>query len=354
MPTSFATLTPLARAAVPEHSTPFSPELVLWTEAMPGGTHWSGRVRRGTTLRFTDVQGRGNVSALLFNFDERTERYNMPDTLKAQHTARLTAGHVCYSDMGAHPLLDPVGCLRLARHRRWRARQQAPGRAVRRRALPGAPQCDVPQRHGRLPDRAGQVGPRPARRGREPQPLQQARERCRRPAALRHRGTARRGQSAWTCASRWTRWSCSRPRRTRSTRPTAWTPGGHRDHRVAFRPRRRQRPLPPALPRERPRLHQHRTLGTLTMTLLESTLDPGESHARPDRRCRRAVDGARAARPGSSASPTSKATRAVDTLFYKRRRPERALQPHPHHPGPGRAVPDPSARRSCRAKAGRC
>jgi uncharacterized protein len=100
MQTSFATLSPLARAAVPEHSTPFSPELVLWTEALPGGTHWSGRVRRGTTLRFTDVQGRGNVSALLFNFDERTERYNMPDTLKAQHTARLTTGHVCYSDMG--------------------------------------------------------------------------------------------------------------------------------------------------------------------------------------------------------------------------------------------------------------
>src|SRR5690606_22061330 len=27
-------------------------------------------------------------------------RYNMPDTLKAQHIARLTAGNVLYSDMG--------------------------------------------------------------------------------------------------------------------------------------------------------------------------------------------------------------------------------------------------------------
>jgi urea carboxylase-associated protein 2 len=28
------------------------------------------------------------------------ERFNLPDTLKAQHTARLTKGHVLYSDMG--------------------------------------------------------------------------------------------------------------------------------------------------------------------------------------------------------------------------------------------------------------
>jgi uncharacterized protein len=100
MQTSFATLTPLARAAVPAHSTPYDPALVLWQEAMPGGCHWSGRLRRGTSLRLTDPQGRANVSALFFNADEKTERYNMPDTLKAQHTAHLTRGHVCYSDMG--------------------------------------------------------------------------------------------------------------------------------------------------------------------------------------------------------------------------------------------------------------
>jgi len=100
MPASFATLTPLARAAVPDHSTPFAPELVLWEDALPGGAHWSGLLRRGTTLRFTDVAGRANVSALFFNHEARTERYNMPDTLKAQHTAFLTRGNVCFSDMG--------------------------------------------------------------------------------------------------------------------------------------------------------------------------------------------------------------------------------------------------------------
>ncbi|MGS0758744.1 DUF1989 domain-containing protein, partial [Roseateles sp. GG27B] len=67
---------------------------------MPGGSAWSGVLRRGTTLRFTDVTGNANVAALMFNQEQHTERYNMPDTLKAQHTARLTRGHVCFSDMG--------------------------------------------------------------------------------------------------------------------------------------------------------------------------------------------------------------------------------------------------------------
>lgn len=98
--TRLQTLAPLARAAIPATSTRFSPELVLWEETLPGGAHWSGLLRRGNTLRLTDLEGRANVSALFFNHEDRHERYNMPDTLKAQHTAFLTRGHVCYSDMG--------------------------------------------------------------------------------------------------------------------------------------------------------------------------------------------------------------------------------------------------------------
>ena len=51
-------------------------------------------------MRITDVQGGANVGALFYNFECPTERYNMPDTLKAQHIARLTKGFVLYSDMG--------------------------------------------------------------------------------------------------------------------------------------------------------------------------------------------------------------------------------------------------------------
>ena len=97
---TLATLTPLARAALAAHSTPYAPELVLWREPLPGGAHWSARLRRGTTLRLIDMQGGANVSALFYNAEQTTERYNMPDTLKAQHTAHLSRGTVCYSDMG--------------------------------------------------------------------------------------------------------------------------------------------------------------------------------------------------------------------------------------------------------------
>jgi urea carboxylase-associated protein 2 len=40
------------------------------------------------------------VAALLYSHEQPLERYNMADTLKAQHTAHLTTGCVCYSDMG--------------------------------------------------------------------------------------------------------------------------------------------------------------------------------------------------------------------------------------------------------------
>jgi uncharacterized protein len=73
---------------------------VLWEETVPGGHHWSGVMRRGTALRLTDPEGGANVSMLFWNFEERLERYNMPDTLKAQHTAFLTRGHCGFSDMG--------------------------------------------------------------------------------------------------------------------------------------------------------------------------------------------------------------------------------------------------------------
>ena len=73
---------------------------ILWEETVqPGGT-WSHVLKRGTALRLTDLQGGANAGALFYNFECPVERYNMPDTLKAQHIARLTEGFVLYSDMG--------------------------------------------------------------------------------------------------------------------------------------------------------------------------------------------------------------------------------------------------------------
>lgn len=88
------------------------PEQILWEEKVPGGCHWSGLMRRGSALRFTDLQGGANVSLLMYNAEDKLERYNMSDTLKAQHTAFFTQGNVCYSDMGrvmASIIEDGVG-----------------------------------------------------------------------------------------------------------------------------------------------------------------------------------------------------------------------------------------------------
>ncbi|MGE0383796.1 MAG: urea amidolyase associated protein UAAP1 [Gammaproteobacteria bacterium] len=76
------------------------PGPLLWTEELHDGAHRSFLMRRGTSLRLTDLEGAANCSALFFNADCMLERYNMPDTLKAQHVAYLTSGRVCYSDMG--------------------------------------------------------------------------------------------------------------------------------------------------------------------------------------------------------------------------------------------------------------
>jgi len=81
-------------------------EKILYHETLRGGAMTSFVLKRGTTLRLSVPDGvpageaRPNVSALFYNADMPLERYNMPDTLKAQFTALLTASRVLYSDMG--------------------------------------------------------------------------------------------------------------------------------------------------------------------------------------------------------------------------------------------------------------
>jgi len=83
-------------------------ETVLWQETIQPGASWSHVLKRGTALRMTDLEGGANVGGIFYNFECPTERYNMPDTLKAQHIARLTTGFVLYSDMG-RILLSVIG-----------------------------------------------------------------------------------------------------------------------------------------------------------------------------------------------------------------------------------------------------
>ena len=72
----------------------------MWSEVMPGGSHWSWRMPRGSAIRFVALDAGANVSLVMYSALEKLERYNMPDSLKAQHTAHYGKGHVLMSDMG--------------------------------------------------------------------------------------------------------------------------------------------------------------------------------------------------------------------------------------------------------------
>ncbi len=83
-----------------ETLTPIPPEKLLWEETIPGGCHWSWILPRGVTLRLTAKSDNANLALVLYHARQKLERYNMPDSLKAQHTAHYTRGHVLMSDMG--------------------------------------------------------------------------------------------------------------------------------------------------------------------------------------------------------------------------------------------------------------
>jgi urea carboxylase-associated protein 2 len=84
----------------------------IFEKTLHGAGMWSAVVSRHKRLRLTDLDGGANVSMLLYNALERTERYNMPDTLKGQHIFYLRAPYCLHSDMGrllASITADSVG-----------------------------------------------------------------------------------------------------------------------------------------------------------------------------------------------------------------------------------------------------
>ena len=83
----------------PRDSADAAGELIYRT-CIEGGKHWSLTARAGTLMRLIDLEGGVNVGMLLYNPCNPLERYNAPDTLKCQHTFKLTRGHCLYSDMG--------------------------------------------------------------------------------------------------------------------------------------------------------------------------------------------------------------------------------------------------------------
>lgn len=74
--------------------------MTIHTETLSHSGMWSKVIKRGRTLRLTDLEGGANVGMLLYNAYEKQERYNMPDTLKGQHIFYLRAPYCIHSDMG--------------------------------------------------------------------------------------------------------------------------------------------------------------------------------------------------------------------------------------------------------------
>ena len=71
-----------------------------YKENIPGGRHWSMTIRKGVILELTDLSGGSNVGMMIYNAENTTERLNLPDSLKCQHTFKVTKGNCLYTDMG--------------------------------------------------------------------------------------------------------------------------------------------------------------------------------------------------------------------------------------------------------------
>lgn len=90
----------MGHTASTKPNTAIAPNLVLLDETVPGGAYWQGVIKRGNTLRVTDLAGSQGVSLLAYNADNPIERLNVADTSKIQFNAFLKKGMVIYSDMG--------------------------------------------------------------------------------------------------------------------------------------------------------------------------------------------------------------------------------------------------------------
>ena len=161
-------------------------------------------------------RGRACVSALFYNARDPLERYNMPDTLKAQYTAFLTAGRVLYSDMGRDPVLDRRGHLRLARHdlghRRRRRGARSATATARYQELRNDFHRNAPRQ---LLVELGKYGLGKRDIVANVNFFVRGRRRRRRRAGLGAGQQPRRARPS-SCAARWTCWWCCRTRRTRS------------------------------------------------------------------------------------------------------------------------------------------
>ena len=69
---------------------------------------WSGRVEKGDVLTLIDVGGNQSGDCLLYNDDDDSERFSVPDTIVWQDNVYVSTGTVLRTNLG-HPLATVVG-----------------------------------------------------------------------------------------------------------------------------------------------------------------------------------------------------------------------------------------------------
>lgn len=73
---------------------------VIHRETIPGGWYWTTPLSRGEVLRLSPDSATTTLALAAWSAADRTERMNLPDTVKLQWTTGLTKGRVIFSDMG--------------------------------------------------------------------------------------------------------------------------------------------------------------------------------------------------------------------------------------------------------------
>lgn len=61
-------------------------------ETVPAGTYWMRVVKKGETLRITDLEGNQAADTLFFNAQDTDERYHANNTLREQRNVYITCG----------------------------------------------------------------------------------------------------------------------------------------------------------------------------------------------------------------------------------------------------------------------
>lgn len=79
---------------------PLPPGDLLWSETIEAGNYSVRALPRGTRLHLVDPEGDTSVQLLVFNNYQRSERLNVPDTVKVQWQAYLGPSQLLLSDMG--------------------------------------------------------------------------------------------------------------------------------------------------------------------------------------------------------------------------------------------------------------